>query len=141
MPIVPQAMSGLIFMNETGVALTGKNTKDIADAVAQALSTYVLTNPSLISFFLSGTAGPVGNLTSVAVAGIIPQGMSSLMLTRALSKGLRGRSLKNLFDAISIGVSLHLSGMLVTGLTAGIAVGSGFGKFTYINDLVVSNML
>jgi hypothetical protein len=128
-------------MNEVGVSLKGKNVKDIADAVAQALCVYTTTTPNLLSFFLSGTAGPVGNLSSIVVSGIVPQTMSSMMLFRANNKGLKGKNLKNLFDAISNGVSLNLMGMYVGGLTAGIALGMGFGKFSYINTMAVSNYL
>jgi len=141
MPVIPQAMSTSIFLNEKGVAFSGKNNKDIADAISMALCTYVTTTPNLISFFLSGVAGPVGNLNSIVVSGIVPQAMSSLMVSRALSKGLRGKSLKHLFDAVSNGVSLSLNGMFVSGLTAGLAMGNGVGRFTFIQDLAVANYL
>jgi hypothetical protein len=134
-------MAGLILANESAKSFTGKNDMDIANAVASALSTYVISTPSLVQFTLSGTVGPVGQVTSIVVAGIVPQAMAGLMFTKAASLGLRGKNTLQLFQAISNGVCTHLQTMQVTGTTAGLAVGGGVGRFTFINKAAVKGLL
>lgn len=134
-------MSGLISINESGKSFKGKNDRDIASAVANALVTYVISTPSLITFTLSGTVGPVGSVTGVKVSGISGQLMATAMITKANSLRLSGKNMIQFFQAISAGVATHLKVMQVTGTASGIAVGTGTGRFTKIAKPAVKSLL
>jgi len=141
MALVKKAASGLILANEASKSFTGKNDKDLADAIANGLVTYSISTPNLILFTLSGTVGPVGQVTSVSVAPIVPSVMATLMYSKALSLQLKGKNILQLFQAISNGVASHFSTMQVTGSTAGLAVGVGTGRFTNMIEAPVSNLV
>jgi hypothetical protein len=141
MAIVKTTAASLIFANESAKSFTGKNAFDIADAVAGGLVTYTLSTPNLISFFLSGTVGPVGQIISISVAPIVPVAMANLMYAKGLSLGLKGKNILQLFQAISTGVSVHFQAAQVSGSTVGLAVGGGTGKFLYIVEQNVYNLV
>lgn len=141
MALVKQTASGLILANEFSKSFTGKNDKDIADAVASGLVTYALATPNAITFTLSGTVGPIGQVTSISVAPIIPQAMAALMITRAGGSQLLGKNIAQLLQAISNGISIHFQTAQVTGTTAGLAVGAGTGRFTGLVEKTASNLI
>jgi hypothetical protein len=140
MPIVSKAISssiqGLLSLN----SLTGRDAIKLADVIGTSVATYLVT-PNIVSCSLNGTAGPIGNISSMAVIGLVPTAMSGLMLSKAASKKLNGRDIKKLFDSISNGLSQILRGMVLTGTAVGIAVGGGVGSFTAVNTTTLSNLM
>jgi hypothetical protein len=140
MPVVSKAISssiqGFLSLNR----LTGRDAIKLVDAVSTSVATYLVT-PNLVSCTLNGTAGPIGNINSMAVTGLVPTVMSGLMLSKAASKRLNGRDIKKLFDSISNGLSQILMGMVLSGTAAGIALGGGIGSFTAVNVSTLSNLM
>ena len=141
MALVNKTAASLILINESAKNFTGKNIKDLADAIAEALVTYALSTPNLVTFTGSGTVGPVGQVTSISVAPIVPAAMATLMNTKVKSLQLTGTKIFQLFQAISAGVSTHFQTAQMSGSTAGLAVGAGTGRFTNIVEQNVLRML
>jgi len=141
MALVNTAAAALILANESSKSFTGKNDKDISSAVANALVTYALSTPNLINFTCSGVVGPVGQVVSLVIGPIVPAAMANLMYIKALSLGLKGKNILQLFQAISTGVSTHFQTAQVSGTTAGLAVGTGTGKFLNLVENNVYNLL
>jgi hypothetical protein len=141
MALVKTTAASLILANVSSKSFTGKNDLDLSNAIASGLVTYALATPNLISFILSGTVGPVGQVISISVAPIVPAAMAALMNTKALSLGLKGKNILQLFQAISTGVAIHFQTAQVSGTTAGLAVGAGTGKFLNIIEQNVYNLI
>ncbi len=140
MPVVAPLLSVSISSQMMAQGLKGRDGIKLSGAVASSLASY-LTLPNLVSCNLTGTAGPVGNINSISVFGLIPKTMSSLMVSKAFSKNLKGRDISKLCDAISNGVCQVLNGMMLSGTAAGIAVGSGLGNFTAVNAGSLSGLM
>jgi S-adenosylmethionine:tRNA-ribosyltransferase-isomerase (queuine synthetase) len=85
--------------------------------------------------------GPVGNINSIAVVGLVPKVMSSFMVSKAYSKNIKGRDISKLCDAISNGICIVLQGMILSGTAAGIAIGGGTGSFTAVNASALSKLM
>jgi len=140
MPVVSTVISGAIMAQFSAKKYTGRNAIDLANAVGSAVATY-LVMPNLVSCTLSGVVGPIGNINSVVVGGLVPTTMSGFMLTKATSKKLTGRDINGILSAISSGIVQVLSGMVLSGTAAGIAVGTGTGKFTAVNAPALSKLI
>lgn len=140
MPVVSKAISGAIMGQFAIQQIKGRDAVKMADVVGTAVAMYLVT-PNLVTCSLNGTAGPVGSINSVAVFGLVPTAMSGFMFAKAASKNLKGRDIKKLFDAISSGLSQILMGMILTGTSAGIAVGAGVGSFTALSDKALSSLM
>lgn len=118
---------------------TGRNATDLANAIGTGLFTYLIT-PNLVSCTLAGTAGPIGNISSVVVGGLVPTSMSGFMVQKA-GKKLTGRDIIGLCSAISTGICTSLTSMMLTGTAVGIAIGTGMGSFTAVNAQVLSQQI
>lgn len=140
MPLVSTVISSSIQSQLALHKMTGRNSIDISGAIGSAVSQYFLL-PNIVTCLLNGVAGPIGNVNSVAIVGLLPKAMGSLMYTRALSKGLKGRDLNTFFSSISAGLSQVFMTMILSGTAAGIALGSGVGTFSLINDSALSKLL
>jgi hypothetical protein len=140
MPVVSKAITASILGPLSLNSLTGRDASKLADVIGTSVATYLIT-PNLVSCSLNGTAGPIGNISSVAVVGLVPTVMSGLMLSKATSKKLSGRDIKKLFDSISNGLSQILMGMVLSGTAVGVAVGGGIGSFTAVNAQTLSNLM
>lgn len=140
MPIVSQAISSAISSQFSLNKITGRDAITLAGVVGSSVSKYLMI-PNMVSCSLNGTAGPVGNISSITVVGVVPAAMSGFMLYRAASKKLKGRDMKKFFDSISNGLSQILMGMVLTGTAAGIAVGGGIGSFTALSDQALSKLM
>lgn len=116
------------------VQFSGKSDKNISDAISMGLFTYLKT-PNLISFQLSGTAGPIGSVTSITYVGIVPSVMSNLIRFKA---PFTGKSWKNMCDAISNGIAMTFQTSSISGTTVGIALGGGIGRFS---NMVTSDLV
>lgn len=140
MPIASQALSSAIYGQLNLSKLTGRDAIKLAGVVGSSVSKYLMI-PNMVSCSLNGTAGPVGNISSITVFGLVPTAMSGFMLSKAATKKLTGRDIKKLFDAISNGLSQVLMGMVLSGTAAGIAVGGGVGSFTALSDQALSKLM
>jgi len=140
MPLSASLISGAILTQFTARKYTGRNAMDLSNAVGAAVASYLMI-PNLVTCTLSGTVGPLGNINSLAVAGLIPTSMSNFMYTKALSKKLKGRDLNGILSAISLGLVQILSAMILSGTAIGIAIGAGTGKFTAVSDQALSKLL
>jgi len=140
MPVTGVLISSAIKVQMTARRIIGRDAGSLADAVGTAVAMYVVT-PNMVSCTVNGTAGPVGTVTSVAVAGIVGKGMSGMMSVKAQTKRFSGRDILTLFDAISSGVAQVLMGSMLTGQCVGCAVGAGTGKFVALNEKTLSSLI
>lgn len=140
MPVSASLISSAIQSQFILRKLAGRNAIDIASAIGSSLAKYLIL-PNLVTCSLNGTAGPVGNINSVAVIGLVPTAMSNFMYGKALSRQLKGKDIKKIFDSISIGIVQILTSMILSGSAAGIAVGGGLGTFSAVNEQAFSKVL
>lgn len=140
MPLVSNIISTAILNQFAIRKMTGRNTVDISGAIGSAVSQYLIL-PNIVSCVLNGVAGPIGNVNSIAVIGIVPKVMSNMMYSKAITKNMDGRDLKSFFDAISTGLSQVFLTMFLTGTATGIAVGSGIGRFNLLSENMLSKLL
>lgn len=140
MPVAAPLLTASIFSQMNAMKLTGRDGIKFSDAIGTSVANYLMT-PNLVSCSLSGTAGPLGNINSVVVFGLVPKAMSSIMVGKCFSKQIKGRDISKLCDAISNGICQVLMGMILTGTAAGIAVGGGVGNFTAVNDKALSKLM
>ena len=120
--------------------ITGRNARDLANAVGMATYMFV-TTPNIVSCTLSGTVGPVGTIMSIVTLGIVPTAMSGLMMDQATAKKLTGRSLSTIFGAAATGLTISLTSLTLSGTSAGLAVGAGTGSFSYAVNKTMANIL
>ena len=140
MPISPTTLAGAIKFNMKGVKFIGRDAGKLADAIGRAVYIHV-TTPNMTTALITGTVGPVGSVTSMGVAGIVPTGMKSLMSAAGVGKGFKGRDLRKLAQAISLGLSQVLMTMIINGSAVGLAIGGGTSKFVGLNPKVLSTIL
>jgi hypothetical protein len=140
MPIASQIISSAIQGQFALRKMTGRDIPKMAGVIGASVSKYLMI-PNMVTCSLNGTAGPLGNINSVVVAGLVPTVMSGLMLSKAASKKMTGRDVKKFFDAVSGGLCQVLMGMVLSGTAAGIAVGGGVGSFTALSDQALSKLM
>jgi hypothetical protein len=122
------------------VGFTGRDMGKMADAIGRAVFMH-LSVPNMATATLTGTVGPVGSVTNLSVLGIVPNVMQGLMVAQGASSGFTGRDLTKLAQAISNGVSTQLLTMILSGTTAGLAVGGGTASLTGINQNALGSIL
>lgn len=140
MPFPSTTVSAAIWGQMLSRGIRGKNSKDLADAIAIACSIHFLT-PGTISLTLTGTAAGPGAYLSVPIVGVTGPSMSALMLGKAASKGFKGKTMKDLFDGISLGVTMSLTSLVVSGVAVGVGIGTGVGRITGFNQKVLEGLL
>jgi len=140
MPVTGAFISAAIKANMAPRSIKGRDAGSLADAVGMSVAVHV-TTPNMVSCTLNGTAGPLGAITSLAVAGVVGKAMAGLMAVKGQSKRLTGRDVATLFDAVSAGIAQVLMGAMLTGTCIGCAVGAGTGKFTALNAKTLSGLI
>jgi len=140
MPIVAKLISSAINSQLSLNTLTGRDAIKLAGVIGSAISKYLMI-PNMVTCSLSGVVGPIGSINSVTVAGLVPAAMSGFMYSKAISKNLKGRDVKKLFDAVSMGLTQVLMGMVLSGSAVGIAIGTGVGNFTALSEQALSKLL
>lgn len=140
MPISSTLLSGAINVQMTAVGFKGRDMRKLADAIGRAVFIH-LSTPNVTLASLAGTVGPIGNVNNVAVAGIVPVAMSSLIKAKGLQSGFKGRDLSKLARAISMGLSQVLMTMVFSGSAVGIAIGGGSAKFVGLNATILGNLI
>jgi hypothetical protein len=140
MPISDTLISSAIkgYMALSG--FTGRDMNKIADAVGRAVFIHV-SIPNNTSASMMGTVGPVGSVSSLAVAGVIPTAMSAFMKAKGAQNGFKGRDMTKLADAISNGTSQVLMTMMLTGSSVGLALGAGTAKFVGLNANILGGLI
>lgn len=140
MPISSTLFSGAIKVQMLAVGFKGRDMRKLADAIGRAMFIH-LSTPNITVSTLAGTVGPVSNVNNVAVAGIVPTVMNSLIKAKGLQSGFIGRDLSKLARAISMGLSQILMTMVLNGSAVGIAVGGGSARFVGLNATILSNLI
>ncbi len=142
MPVVPPVLSTSVFTQLTAQSIKGRDAINLASIIGTAVSQY-LSIPNKLTILMSGVAGPVGTVTSVAAIGLAPPAMAGLMLQKASLPpiSLKGRDVCRMFSAISLKICLSLQTMLVNGSAMGIATGAGVGSFTGVSPIGLSNFI
>jgi len=140
MPVIGTLITSAIVANMTPRSIKGRDAASLASAIGTAVATHV-TTPNMVSCTVSGSAGPLGSITSVAVAGIVSKTMSGMMLLKAQSKSLIGRDIITLFDAVSAGIAQVMIGSILTGSSVGCAVGAGTGKYVALNEKALAGLI
>jgi hypothetical protein len=140
MPFQAQIVSSTILSQMLARGFTGKNSKDLADAVATACSIHFLL-PGTVSLILSGTAAGPGVYVPSPMVGVTGPAMSTLMIGKAASLGFKGKSMKDLFDSVSLGIVINLTTLIVTGVAVGVGIGSGVGRVTGFNQKALEGVM
>lgn len=137
MPVNAQLMQTNIDAQLKARNLNGTKEVSLAQAVANAVSWHVTTR-NMVSCSLNGLAGPIGNIQSIIATGFVPTAMSSLM---RLKVKFTGRDWGNLCDAISTGICLTMQTLTLSGTAVGCATGAGTGRFTALDDSLLSTRM
>lgn len=131
-------ISNFISVKFLSRGLTGRDVNKIASSVGAAVGQY-LSMPNLVSCTFTGLAGPISNISSIKVNGLVSKTLEGMMLVNA--GPLTGRDLPKLIGGVSEGLVMALRTMMLTGNAAGVGVGSGMGFFYNVNDKVFSRIL
>lgn len=140
MPVVGKVITTSVFSQFLAQRFKGRDAINLADIIGTSAARYLII-PNKLTFFMSGIAGPVSSVTSLAVVGLAPPVMANLMMMKAASYRFTGRDIRGLFSAISMRMCTTLQTMLVNGSAMGIATGTGIGSFTGVNPIVLSKMI
>ena len=128
MPLLPPTMQGLMQAKGASFLLSGNKFPDFVSAVSAASCQYILASAIVNSTNVA--LGPGGGTQTGTVQGLIPTGMASLMSSKALSVGLSGRNMNDLFESVSFGVCNGMSAATLQGTIIGAGPGTGIGKIT-----------
>ena len=127
MPFIPAAMTSLMMPKAASKTMAGAKLLPQLSAVSSAVCTYFSTAPIVVS--TNVVTGPGAGTYVGRIVGVVPSGMSGLMMLKAASSGLVGRDIKKLFDSISFGVcQTLLTTVTVQGTVIGGGPGAGQGK-------------
>ena len=140
MPISDTLISSAIKGYLASMGFTGRDMNKIADAVGKAVFIHISV-PNNTSATLAGTVGPLGSVSSLAVAGVVSTAMSAFMKAKGAQNGFTGRDMTKLADAISNGVSQVLMTMVLTGSSIGLALGAGTSKFVALDANVLGGLI
>jgi hypothetical protein len=140
MPVTPSAISLAISGQLSAAGFSGRNDFDIASAVGNAVGNYLIL-PNLVTGTLNGTAGVTASVNSIALVGLIPQSMGTLMVQRASGSNITGRDAFKFFNAIATGISTVVQTAFLTGTALGIGPGAGTGRFTALNEQALSKLI
>ena len=125
MPLIPSQMQSAIQLKATSDLMSGNKMPDIVSAISFATCQYITASAIINS--VNVVLGPGAGTQTGVITGLVPQGMSSLMLSQAISVGLSGQNLPALFDAVSYGVSITVMASPVQGTVIGGGPGAGTG--------------
>jgi len=135
MSLVPQAMQGLIQLKASSKLMSGSKFPPLISAVSNATSQYVLAASIINSTNIA--LGPGAGTQTGRITGLVPSGMSGLMMVVAAAQGLAGRDIKTLFDSVAFGVVNALKATVLQGVIIGAGPGTGTGK---ISGLIPSGL-
>lgn len=140
MPFVPTAMTGLMMAKAASQSIFGSRLLPEVSAVSSAVCTFFSTVPFVTS--TNFVTGPGAGTYFGKIIGVIPSAMSSMMVLKAASMGIRGRDMKRLFDAVSFGVcQTLLTTVAVQGTIIGGGPGAGQGKILNLIPSVLQQLI
>jgi len=141
MPFVAASASFDIVSFGSGLGLTGDDFSNLASALSEACATHFIT-PNTVTITLQGSAAGPGTVSSTGpISGIDPSSMSSAIISQLSSLGMTGSLMSNQCLAISQGIVKNFMLMGVTGLAAGVGIGSGTGKVVGLNPSALKSLL
>lgn len=139
MPLVPQAMKGLIMIKASSKLLSGDKLSALVTAISNATAQYILAASTVNSTNIA--LGPGSGTQTGRISGLIPNTMSSLMMLKASSMGLAGKDIKKLLDAVSFGVVNSMKNVLLQGVIIGAGPGTGTGKITGLSASALQKLI
>ncbi len=139
MPLVPQTMKSFIIVKASSLTIAGDKLSYFVSAIASATCQYILSASTVNSTNIA--LGPGGGTQTGKVVGLVPSGMSALMMARATANGLSGRDLKKVFDSISFGVVNAMKAVVLQGTIIGAGPGTGTGKIIGLVPSALQNLI
>ena len=140
MPFVPTVMANLMRAKAVPSKILGSKSTPLLSAVSSAVCSYVPAAAVVVSTNM--VTGPGSGTMTGKIVGCVPSAMSSMMVMKATSLGLRGRDMARLFDAISFGVCQVLQTLSVAqGTVIGGGPGAGTGKITNLVPSVLERLI
>ena len=118
----PKAASDIV-----AAGLSGPSSLQLAQAVANALSLYLLM-PGLMTANVIGVSGPGVVSSAGPLAGYEPASFSTALLTSLSAQGLSGPTLPQTAQAVATGISLNLPMVAAVGVSPVVSNGGGVGK-------------
>lgn len=140
MPINPNSFKSLIQSQYAGSGFKGKFDSNLASAIGTAIANYLLT-PNLVTCTLSGSSGITASISSTSTIVTDPNLMATLMNQRALGDNISGRDAFKFFSSVAKGISFNLQSSFLSGFAAGIGPGGGIGRFTNLNEQIISRLI
>jgi len=139
MPLVPTTMKSLITVKASSLLIAGDKLSYFVSAVSGATCQYILAASIVNSTNIA--LGPGAGTQTGQVVGLVPSGMSALMLVKATAFGLTGRDIKKMFDSISFGVVNAMKSVLLQGTIIGAGPGTGTGKIIGLAPSALQNLM
>jgi len=139
MPLVPSTMKSLIIVKASSLTIAGDKLSYFVSAISGATCQYILSASIVNSTNIA--LGPGSGTQTGKVVGLVPSGMSVLMVVRATAAGLAGRDTKKLFDSISFGVVNAMKSVLLQGTLIGAGPGTGTGKISGLVPSALQNLI
>ena len=139
MPLVPATMTGLIIAKASSLTIAGEKFPSFVSAISSATCQYILSVSIVNSTNIA--LGPGAGTQTGKVVGLVPSGMSALMMTKAAAAGLAGRDIKKIFDSISSGVINAMKSVLLQGTIIGAGPGTGTGKISGLVPSALQNLM
>lgn len=139
MPLVPSTIERLILTKASSVTIAGSKLSYFVSAISGGTSQYILSASIVNSTNIA--LGPGAGTQTGKIVGLVPSGMSTMMMTKANAAGLAGRELKRLFDSISFGVVNAMKGVVLQGTIIGAGPGTGTGKITGLVPSPLQNLI
>lgn len=126
MPYLSSAIKGLAQLNASSKLMSGSKLPAMVAAVSGAASQYILSVSVVNSTNIA--LGPGSGTQTGRITGLLPSGMSSLMMLKSAALGLSGRDIKKFYDAVSFGVVNAAKTIVMQGTIIGAGPGTGTGK-------------
>jgi len=128
MPLAPSSIKALIITKASSKLVSGSKLPDMVTAISNATADYILSVSTVNSTNIA--LGPGAGTQTGKISALNPTTMSAQMMLKAGPKGLSGRDLKKLFDAVSFGVVNAMKTVVLQGTIMGAGPGIGTGKIT-----------
>lgn len=139
MPLVPTTMTSAIRAKALSYSIAGDKLSYFISAISSATCQYILSASIVNSTNIA--LGPGTGTQTGTVVGLVPSGMSALMLSRAAASGFSGRELKRFFDSLSFGVVTAMKSVLLQGVIIGAGPGTGVGTITGLVPSALQNLI
>lgn len=139
MPLVPTTMKSLIIVKASSLLIAGDKLSHFVSAISNATCQYILAASIVNSTNIA--LGPGAGTQTGKVVGLVPSGMSTLMVAKATAAGLVGRDIKKIFDSISFGVVNAMKAVLLQGTIIGAGPGTGTGKIAGLVPSALQNLI